>query len=91
MTFCRIMTLSDTNLWKRTCRTVTASSGLKNSLIWKRDISNVKAADDLSQKSKMFDKLGDRTEKETYRIVEETLNTFTKEDGVSITQVDLFG
>ncbi|KAF2615894.1 hypothetical protein F2Q70_00008204 [Brassica cretica] len=39
----------------------------------------------------MFDKLRDRMEKEAYRIVEETLNTFTKEDGVFITQVDLFG
>ncbi|KAF2552241.1 hypothetical protein F2Q68_00034992 [Brassica cretica] len=56
-------------------------------------IMTVKAADDLSktQKSKMFDKLRDRMEKEAYRIVEETLNTFTKEDGVFITQVDLFG
>lgn len=68
---------------------MTASSGLKN----RRLASTSVKADDQSetdQKSNMFKKLQDRIEKEAYRTVEETLNTFTKEDGMSITQVDLF-
>ena len=75
------MTFSGSHLWKGNGTTVTASSGVKNFLIWKRDISSVKAADDLSktQKSKMFEKLLDRIEKEAYRTAEETLNTFNKE------------